>query len=73
VTDSTFGIYCGPTTPGDCTQVYPSGTQVTLSATENAPGVAFNGWGGDCTDIPSPFAARVVMNSSKTCTASFGP
>ncbi|TKB63775.1 MAG: hypothetical protein E8D47_12765, partial [Nitrospira sp.] len=72
--DATGGIFlCGPGT-GDCTQAYPSGTQVTLSATENAPGVPFIGWGGDCVVVPgSPFAARVVMDANKTCTASFGP
>ncbi len=73
VSEGSGGInLCRPQS-GDCTQAYPSGTQVTLFATENAPGVAFNGWGGDCTDIPSPFAARVVMDSNKTCTASFSP
>jgi Immunoglobulin domain len=73
VSDGAGGInLCRPAS-GDCTQAYPSGTQVTLSATENAPGVVFNGWGGACFDIPSPFAARVIMDSSKTCTASFSP
>jgi hypothetical protein len=73
VSDGTGGINLCGSTSGDCTQVYPNGTQVTLSATENAPGVIFNGWGGACFDVPSPFAARVVMDSSKTCTASFSP
>lgn len=73
VSDGSGGInLCGPAS-GDCTQAYPSGTQVTLSATENAPGVVFNGWGAACFDVPSPFAARVIMDSSKTCTASFSP
>lgn len=74
VEDATDDInLCGPAT-GKCFQAYPSGTQVTLSATENAPGIAFNGWGGDCVVVPgSPFAARVVMDANKTCTASFGP
>jgi hypothetical protein len=73
VSDGSGGInLCGPTS-GDCTQAFPNGMQVTLSATENAPGVIFNGWGGACFDVPSPFAARVIMDSSKTCTASFSP
>ncbi|MFN0039054.1 MAG: Ig domain-containing protein, partial [Burkholderiales bacterium] len=74
VDDATGGIFlCGQGT-GDCTQGYASGAQVTLSATGNAPGVAFNGWAANCgADIPSPFAVRIVMNSNKTCTASFGP
>ena len=73
VSDGTGGInLCGPAS-GACTQAFPSGTQVTLSATGNAPGVVFNGWGAACFDVPSPLAARVVMDSSKTCTASFSP
>ena len=73
VNDGSGGINLCEPASGDCTQAYPSGTQVTLSATGNAPGVVFNGWGAACFDVPSPLAARVVMDSSKTCTASFSP
>ena len=73
VSDGSGGINLCESASGDCEQAYSSGTQVTLSATGNAPGVVFNGWGAACFDVPSPFAARVVMDSSKTCTASFSP
>ena len=73
VSDGSGGINLCEPASGDCTQAFPSGTQVTLSATGNAPGVVFNGWGAACFDVPSPLAARVVMDSSKTCTASFSP
>jgi len=66
-------IECGPTTIGNCTQAYPSGMQVSLFALGNAPDVAFNGWGGDCANTQPPFDPLVVMDASKTCTASFSP
>ncbi len=63
VTSSPEGVAC----PGDCTEVYPVGTEVRLSANPS-PGSVFTGWGGD----PDCLDGMVTMNSDKACTASFG-
>ena len=62
ITSSPAGITCG----SDCSQTYPIGTEVRLTATP-APGSAFDGWTGDadCAD------GLVRMTSSKTCKARF--
>ena len=63
VTSSPSGIDCG----SDCSQVYNSGTVVTLSATP-VPGSSFAGWSGDCSGIGP---CTVTMNESHTVQASF--
>ena len=62
VTSSPAGITCG----SDCTEGYPQGTVVTLTATPDA-GSVFAGWSGDadCAD------GVVTMQSAKTCVATF--
>jgi len=61
VTSSPPGIKCG----SDCTESYPEGTHVTLTATPN-PGSIFDGWNaGDCID------GVVTMNEDLTCIATF--
>jgi YVTN family beta-propeller protein/YD repeat-containing protein len=56
------GISCGT----DCTQNYNLNTQVALTATPST-GSVFGGWSGDpdCSD------GVVIMNTAKTCTATF--
>jgi hypothetical protein len=62
VTSQPAGINCG----GDCTEGYPPGTVVTLTA---HPGVKsyLVGWGGDC-----DANGQVTMGDDKTCIATFG-
>ncbi|MBI2487103.1 MAG: beta-propeller fold lactonase family protein [Deltaproteobacteria bacterium] len=64
VTSSPAGIDCG----SDCTENYNANTQVTLTPTPDASS-NFTGWSGDadCSD------AVVIMDASKTCTATFEP
>src|SRR5919106_1353969 len=62
VTSTPAGIDC----PGDCSQSYPSGTQVTLAATA-ATGWTFGGWSGACTVSP----CVVSMDGARAVTATF--
>ena len=64
VTSDPAGIECGDS----CTQSYPRGTVVTLTATP-APGARFVGWGGD----PGCADGSVTLDMEKTCTANFVP
>jgi hypothetical protein len=63
VTSTPAGISCGT----DCTEPYPSGTAVTLTATP-AAGATFTGWSGDCTGTGP---CTVTMTTNRAATASF--
>jgi len=54
----------------DCSENYASGTSVTLTATPIENIYKFASWSG-C-DIPSGNICTVIMNQSKTVTATFG-
>jgi hypothetical protein len=65
------GISCTITagsTSGDCSESYPDGTSVTLTATA-ASGSTFAGW-TNC-DAPSGNQCTMTMNADKTVTATF--
>ncbi len=63
ITSTPAGINC----PGTCSANFPSGTQVTLTATP-ATSFEFSGWSGACT---GPGACTVSVNSATTATANF--
>src|SRR5262249_32174197 len=64
VSSSPAGITCGT----DCSELYPSGTSVTLTATPD-PRSVFTGWGGACSGQASQ--CTVTMSGARTVTASF--
>ena len=60
------GIDCGT----DCSESYPAGTLLTLTATPD-PFHVFAGWGGECGGQNQ--ILNVTMNQAKTCSATFNP
>ncbi|MFL6622024.1 MAG: InlB B-repeat-containing protein [Sulfurifustis sp.] len=66
VMSSPAGISCG----SDCSESYPSGTSVTLTATP-ASGYAFSGWNGGGCSGTAP--CTVTMTTARTVAAAFTP
>ena len=64
VTSAPAGIDCG----ADCSEIYDSGTVVTLTATAGANS-AFTGWTGACSGSGG---CSVTMDAAKSVTATFG-
>ena len=65
MTSSPAGIDCRD----DCTETFPAGTQVLLTA-EPSSGAAFLGWGGSCAGTST--SCLVTMDGPKVVTARFG-
>lgn len=59
------GISCNP----DCSETYPLGTEVTLTATPDKAST-FIGWSGDCSGTGT---CKVTMTADKSVTAKFEP
>jgi len=66
VISSDGGINCG----SDCSELYDSGQQVTLSATPDQNSV-FAGWSGEVIGVDNP--VTITMDSEKTAIAKFVP
>ncbi len=64
VTSQPFGISCG----ADCTEMFPAGTTVQLTATPANFFIGFTGWSGACTGTG---ACIVNMNQAHNVTATF--
>jgi hypothetical protein len=65
VTSSPGGIDCG----SSCTYAYPTGSDVTLTATP-ASGKSFTGWGGACSG--SATTCTVALSADRSVSATFG-
>jgi YD repeat-containing protein len=66
VTSNDGGIDCG----SDCSESYPDGTVVTLTATPDT-GSVFSGWSDDCSACGTDKTCDVTMNTDKACIAQF--
>jgi hypothetical protein len=69
VVSATVGINCGDELLDDCSEVYPAGTPVTLTAIAIS-GSSFAGWSGACAGVVVP-SCTVTMSQALTVTATF--
>ena len=63
------GIDCGTNTTNDCTEIYNSGTSVTLTAEPGSPVANAVQWGGDCSG--TQLSCTLTMNGNKSVSATF--
>jgi hypothetical protein len=68
VTSSPSGIDCG----NDCSEDFPNGTVVTLTAVPGHRLFAFRGWSGACSAFGTSPTCTLTMDVSKTVGADFG-
>lgn len=62
------GIAC----PGDCSETYTNGTQVTLTAAASLPGYQFAGWTGACAAFgTTPVCTTAALIANASVTAAF--
>jgi hypothetical protein len=62
---SSIGISC----PGDCSETYPAGTNLTLEAAAAAGSYEFDNWDGACTGGGS--TCSLTIDQDKSVTAKF--
>jgi hypothetical protein len=75
VSSSPSGISCTATVAAPnttCSQPFPSGTLVTLTAKPTAPSTNVT-WGGGCSAFAQSPVATVALSASASCTATFSP
>jgi alpha-tubulin suppressor-like RCC1 family protein len=68
VTSNPSGISCTANPPNDCSENYPAGAMVTLTASP-ASGSTFIGWSGACSGTTA--TTVVTMSQAQSCTAAF--
>jgi len=66
------GLSCGTGGTGDCSESYPSGPPVTLSA-KGSPGYRVDRWSGACSSAGSAGTCTVPMDTAKTVSVTFRP
>ena len=69
------GISCSiaaTTTSGDCTETFPEGTRLVLTAASTGTS-SFSGWGGACTGNTSGGTCTLTVSANLTATADFAP
>ena len=74
-TVSGTGISCAIATSsqsGDCSDTFPSGTQLTLTAAATS-GSSFAGWGGACAAAGTTATCTLTVSQNTTVDASFAP
>jgi len=66
------GINCGTGGTGDCSELYPSGPPVTLTA-KGSSGYRVNTWSGACSSAGTAGTCTLTMDAAKTVSVTFRP